>query len=234
METTSVAAAAANCRCSRVVFVGNIAFHAAEQELRDACELIGPVLSLRLAADPATGRRRGYAFVEYPDDDVKDETARSACRNLHGHLLRGRPLRVGLAGRRRRGDHEPVGMEDAIHAASLVSGTPLDSVTRYLAARSRRELREMAATMEGPGGDAAALLKEHVPGLATAMEQVRHLLDMAAADEAAEETKNRKRAAAEASNNDHHAKLRRVEDAGMIKDKAIVAAAAAGTGVACF
>ncbi|KAL6638642.1 hypothetical protein ACP70R_023753 [Stipagrostis hirtigluma subsp. patula] len=227
MET--VAAAAANCRCSRVVFVGNIAFHAAEQELRDACELIGPVLSLRLAADPATGRRRGYAFVEYPDD----ETARSACRNLHGHLLRGRPLRVGLAGRRRRGDHEPVGMEDAIHAASLVSGNPLDSVTRYLAARSRRELREMAAALEGPGADTAALLKEHVPGLATAMEQVHHLLDMAAADEAAEETKNKKRAAAEASNNDLRAKLRRVEDGGIIKDKPM-AAAAAGTGVACF
>ncbi|PVH39154.1 hypothetical protein PAHAL_5G444000 [Panicum hallii] len=121
--STSLAAAAANCRCSRVVFVGNIPFHASEKELRDACELIGPVRSLRVAADPATGRRRGYAFVEYPDD----ETARSACRNLSGHDLRGRELRVGLAGRRRRrprGDGEPVGLEDAIHAASLVSGTP--------------------------------------------------------------------------------------------------------------
>jgi len=137
----SLAAAAANCRCSRVVYVGNIAFHAAEKEVRDACELIGPVRSLRLGADPATGRSRGYAFVEYPDD----ETARSACRNLHGHLLRGRQLRVGLAGhRRRRGDHEPVGLQDAIHAASLVAGTPLDSVTRYLAAWSVREQLEIS------------------------------------------------------------------------------------------
>ncbi|EEE65445.1 hypothetical protein OsJ_20807 [Oryza sativa Japonica Group] len=69
-----------NCRCSRVVYVGNIAFHATEAELRDACELIGPVRSLRLAAlDPATNKRKGYAFVEYADD----ETARSALRNLH-------------------------------------------------------------------------------------------------------------------------------------------------------
>nr|TKW34623.1 hypothetical protein SEVIR_2G317600v2 [Setaria viridis] len=191
----SLAAAAANCRCSRVVFVGNIPFHASEKELRDACELIGPIRSLRLAADPATGKRKGYAFVEYPDD----ETACSACHNLNAHPLRGRELRVGLAGRRRRyrGDDEAVGLEDAIHAASLVAGTPpLDSITRYLAARSPRELREMVAALEGDGPDTLKLLEQHVPGLATVMEQVRHLIGMAAADEAAEEAKIKKRAAA--------------------------------------
>jgi cleavage stimulation factor subunit 2 len=229
----SLAAAAANCRCSRVVFIGNIPFHASEKELRDACELIGPIRSLRLAADPATGKRKGYAFVEYPDD----ETARSACRNLDGHHLRGRELRVGLAGRRRRprGDNEPVGLEDAIHAASLVSGTPpLDSVTRFLAARSARELREMVAALEGDGGpDTLKLLGEHVPGLAAVMEQVRHLLDMTAADEAAEKAANKKRAAAAAaeSNDDDRAKLTKVgvEDSGF-KHKVAVSA----VGVACF
>ena len=228
----SLAAAAANCRCSRAVFVGNIPFHASEEELRDACELIGPIRSLRLAADPATGKRKGYAFVEYPDD----ETARSACRNLHGHNLRGRELRVGLAGRQRRrprGDREPVGLEDAIHAASLVSGTsPLDSVTRYLAARSVRELREMAAALEANGPDTRTLLKEHVPGLAAVVEQVGHLLDMAAADDAAEAAKSKKRAAATAdSNDDHRAKLTKVEvEAGGFKDKIAVPSA----GVSCF
>ncbi|OEL27206.1 hypothetical protein BAE44_0011778 [Dichanthelium oligosanthes] len=228
----SLAAAAANCRCSCVVFVGNIAFHASEKELRDACELIGPIRSLRLAADPATGKRKGYAFVEYPDD----ETARSACRNLNGHDLRGRELRVGLAGRhyrrRARGDNEPVGLEDAIHAASLVSGTPpLDTVTRFLAARSTRELRDMATALESDGPDTLKLLKEHVPGLAAIMELVGHLLDMAAADEVAEEAKNKKRvaAAAESNNDDHRDKLRKVEDGGF-KGKVEVSAAA----VTCF
>ncbi|RCV46648.1 hypothetical protein SETIT_9G548300v2 [Setaria italica] len=230
--STSLAAAAANCRCSRVVFVGNIPFHASEKELRDACELIGPLRSLRLAADPATGKRKGYAFVEYPDD----ETARSACRNLDGHPLRGRELRVGLAGRHRRrrprGDSEPVGLEDAIHAASLVAGTPpLDSVTRFLAARSARELREMVAALEGDGPDTLKLLEEHVPGLATVMEQVRHLLDMAAADEAAEEAKNKKRAAAAESTDDHRAKFAKVEvEDGGFKHKIAVSA----VGVTCF
>ncbi|TVU45492.1 hypothetical protein EJB05_04981, partial [Eragrostis curvula] len=227
-------AATASCRCSRVVYVGNIPFHAAEKDLRDACELIGPILSLRLATDPATGKRRGYAFVEYADD----ETARSACRNLDGHFLRGRNLRVGLAGREGpRGDHEPVGMEDAVHAACLVSGTPLEPVTRYLAARSTRELRQMVAALEGLDSDTATLLKEHVPGLATLTEQAKHLLDMAAADAAAKETRDKKRAAsacqptAEASNDDDHAaKLRKMESGGNFKSSAVSAAA----GVACF
>ncbi|CAL4912458.1 unnamed protein product [Urochloa decumbens] len=231
----SLAAAAANCRCSRVVFVGNIPFHASEKELRDACELIGPIRSLRLAVDPATGKqRKGYAFVEYADD----ETARSAVRNLSGHHLRGRELRVNIAGRhyrrRARGDAKPVGLEDAIHAASLVSGAPPpDHVTRYLAARSPRELREMAAALQGDGPDTMKLLQEHVLGLAAVMEQVRHLLDMVAADEAAEETKNKKRAAAAAAeaNDDQRAKLAKVEvEDGGFKDKIAVSA----VGVPCF
>ncbi|CAL4937534.1 unnamed protein product [Urochloa decumbens] len=229
----SLAAAAANCRCSRVVFVGNIPFHASEKELRDACELIGPIRSLRLAADPATGKRKGYAFVEYADD----ETARSAVRNLSGHNLRGRELRVNLAGRhyrrRARGDAEPVGLEDAIHAASLVSGAPPpDHVTRYLAARSPRELREMAAALQGDGPQTLKLLQEHVPGLAAVMKQVRNLLHMAAADEAAEEAKSKKRAAAAAeANDDHRAKLAKVEvEDGGFKDKIAVS----GVGVPCF
>ncbi|CAM0906227.1 unnamed protein product [Alopecurus aequalis] len=223
----SIALAAANCRCSRVVYVGNIAFHAAEKDVLDACELIGPVLSFRLAADAATGKRKGYAFVEYADD----ATAQSACRNLHGHLLRGRELRVGLAGRagaagRRRGDHDPVGMEDAIHAASLVDysgqrqAAAVASVTRYLAGLSRHQLREAAATFES-----SKILKEHVPGLDTAMEMVQRLLEMAAADDAASEEKRKRRASALATADDHRAKMRKLEDGAK--------ATAVPAGVAC-
>jgi cleavage stimulation factor subunit 2 len=207
----SLAAAAANCRCSRVVYVGNIAFHAADKEVLDACELIGPVRSFRLAADAATGKRKGYAFVEYADD----ATAQSACRNLHGHLLRGRELRVGLADRtgasgRRRGDHDPVGMDDAIHAASLVDfsgqrhAAAVASVTRYLAGLSRHQLREAAAAFE-----TNKLLKD------TAMEMVQRLLDMAAADAAAEAAKRKRQESASAATaDDHRAKTRKLEDGG--------------------
>uniref|UniRef100_A0A0D9WNW2 RRM domain-containing protein n=1 Tax=Leersia perrieri TaxID=77586 RepID=A0A0D9WNW2_9ORYZ len=184
-------------------------YHASEDELRSACELIGPVRSLRLAVDSATNKRKGHAFVEYADD----ETARSACRNLHGHFLRGRELRVALADRRRGvrrvGDHEPVGMEDAVHVASLVvNGRPLESVTRYLASRSRLQLRKMVS-------ETTEVMKQRVPGMETVMEQAQHLLDMFAADEEEQARKKMKRA----SDEEQHAKLRKVVgvDGGVVK-----------------
>lgn len=189
-------AAAASCRCSRVVFVGNIPYHATEDELRDACEEIGPVVSLRVATDGKGGgsRPRGFAFVEYLDD----ETALSACRNLHGRALRGRDLRVGLAQRPPRpaaaaaGDDEPVGVEGATHAASLLApgARPRGAVTSYLAGLSRRQLRELLDALEREGAHA----KREFAGLSTLVEQARVLLGMASAPGAAA-AKNRKRGA---------------------------------------
>ncbi|RLM55099.1 hypothetical protein C2845_PM10G20180 [Panicum miliaceum] len=142
--------------CSSVVFVGNIPYHAGEEELRAACEEIGPVVSLRVATDEGTAKPRGFAFVEYLDD----ETALSACRNLHG-----RALRVGLE--RQRGaatrdddagadeEHRPVGAEGAAHAASMLapSARPSGAVTAYLPGLSRRQLRELLGALgrEDPG-----------------------------------------------------------------------------------
>ncbi|KAF7002352.1 hypothetical protein CFC21_099338 [Triticum aestivum] len=180
---------ATSCRCSSVVFVGNIPYQASGEELRDACEEIGPVVSLRVAADKGTGRPRGFAFCEYLDD----ETARSACRNLHGHPLHGRALRVGIAapeqqqGCRRVGGDDPslpVGVEGAAHAASQVSGTPSAAVTRYLAGLSRRQLREFLDAVAMEPAESVERAKREFRGLATLIEQAGILLDMAAASDA--------------------------------------------------
>jgi cleavage stimulation factor subunit 2 len=177
------------CRCSSVVFVGNIPYQASEKELRDACEEIGPVVSLRVAVDKKdTGRPRGFAFCEYLDD----ETARSACRNLHGHPLRGRALRVGVAGHQQQPPHArrlvvgddanlPVGVTDAVHAASLVAGSaPSDAVTRYLAGMSRRQLHELLDVVEREPAESVEWAKRQFRGLATLIEQAWILVDMAA------------------------------------------------------
>ncbi|KAE8796719.1 cleavage stimulation factor subunit 2-like [Hordeum vulgare] len=177
-----------SCRCSSVVFVGNIQYQASEKELRDACEEIGPVVSLRVAADKDTGRPRGFAFCEYLDD----ETARSACRNLNGHPLLDRALRVGIAapeqqGRRRVGGDDPnlpVGVEGATHAASQVSGTPSAAVTRYLAGMSRRQLRELLDAVAMEPAESVERAKREFRGLATLIEQAAILLGMAAAGDA--------------------------------------------------
>uniref|UniRef100_A0A0E0E5W0 RRM domain-containing protein n=1 Tax=Oryza meridionalis TaxID=40149 RepID=A0A0E0E5W0_9ORYZ len=189
---------------------------------RDACEEIGPVVSLRLAVDEDAGnRRRGFAFVEYLDD----ETARSACRNLDRRALRGRALRVDLAdlgcgggGGGGGGEtDQPVGVEDATHAASLVNGAPPSAAaTAYLAGLSRRQLRETVEAVEAQGDAAVEEMKRAYAGLATLLEQARILLDMA--DDAAATAaaaKRKKRGA-----RDHHhgreaqlaSKLRKLND----------------------
>ncbi|KAF2928286.1 hypothetical protein DAI22_06g267600 [Oryza sativa Japonica Group] len=203
--------AAVSCRCSSVVFVGNVSYRATEAELRDACEEIGPVESLRLAVDEDAGnRRRGFAFVEYLDD----ETARSACRNLDRRALRGRALRVDLADLGCGGGG--VGVEDATHAASLVNGAPPSAaVTAYLAGLNRRQLRETVDAVEAQGDAAVEEMKRAYAGLATLLEQARILLDMADADAAAAAAKRKKRGA-----RDHHhgreaqlaSKLRKLND----------------------
>nr|CAB3492545.1 unnamed protein product [Digitaria exilis] len=141
-----------------------------------------------------------------------------------------RPGRIGLAARHHRhwprGEREPVGLEDAIHVASLVSGTapPLDSVMRFLAVRLAPELREMATALESAGDDTLKLLKEHIPGLAVVVEQVGHLLDVSVAVEATEKAKDKKQVAAAESNDDCRAKIGKVECGGF-KDNVSVSAA---------
>ena len=89
----------------------------------------------------------------------------------------------------------------------------------------------MAAALEADGPDTLTLLKEQVPGLAAVVDQVGHLLDMAAADDASEAGRNKKRAAATESSNDQRVKFPKVEvEDGGIKDKIAVPAA----GVTCF
>lgn len=77
----------------RCVFVGNIPYDATEEQLKEICEEVGPVVSFRLVVDRETGKPKGYGFCEYKDD----ETAASARRNLSGYEINGRQLRVDFA-----------------------------------------------------------------------------------------------------------------------------------------
>jgi RNA recognition motif-containing protein len=49
------------------IFVGNLAFTATVDEVRQLFEAYGDVASVQLLTDRETGRPRGYGFVEMPD-----------------------------------------------------------------------------------------------------------------------------------------------------------------------
>ena len=78
------------------IYVGNLAFSTSEQSIRDLFKPFGRLQRVTLMMDRATGRSRGFAFVEMADD----EEAAHAIAELNGCSVDGRELRVNDAGRR--------------------------------------------------------------------------------------------------------------------------------------
>ncbi|KAF8477604.1 hypothetical protein BDZ91DRAFT_709556 [Kalaharituber pfeilii] len=77
----------------KIVFVGNIPYGLTEEQISEIFSSVGRVVSFRLVYDRETGRPKGFGFAEYQDP----ETAASAVRNLDGHEVMGRKLRVDFS-----------------------------------------------------------------------------------------------------------------------------------------
>jgi RNA recognition motif-containing protein len=89
----------------RRLFVGNLPFQAAEQELQELFGRIGQVDTVQIMRDMATGRARGFAFVEM----ASDEDAVRAAAELNETQFGGRTIAVNEARPRppRAGGFEP-------------------------------------------------------------------------------------------------------------------------------
>lgn len=72
------------------LYVSNLSYTLTDNELREAFERFGAVTHARIILDRETGRSRGFAFVEMPNDDE----ARAAINGLNSTELSGRPLKV--------------------------------------------------------------------------------------------------------------------------------------------
>ena len=77
----------------RKLFVGNLSFQTDESEIRDLFASAGTVDSVKVMRDGATGRARGFAFVEMSTD----EEAQHAISSFNGSQLGGRTLTVNEA-----------------------------------------------------------------------------------------------------------------------------------------
>jgi RNA recognition motif-containing protein len=77
----------------RRLYVGNLPYSATEDQLTELFGRAGKVDSVRVMRDMATGRARGFAFVEMASDDE----AQKAITEFHEHQMEGRALVVNEA-----------------------------------------------------------------------------------------------------------------------------------------
>jgi RNA recognition motif-containing protein len=77
----------------RKLYVGNLPFETGEADLQALFERVGAVDSVRVMRDQATGRARGFAFVEM----TSDADAQKAISELHQSQFGGRTLTVNEA-----------------------------------------------------------------------------------------------------------------------------------------
>jgi RNA recognition motif-containing protein len=78
---------------ARKLYVGNLPYDTGEQDLQSLFSGAGRVESVSVMRDMATGRARGFAFVEM----ASDEEAQAAISQFNNYSLGGRNLTVNEA-----------------------------------------------------------------------------------------------------------------------------------------
>ena len=80
------------------VFVGNLSFRTTKEELNTLLAAAGTVVDVFLPTDRATGKPRGFAFVEFGSE----AEAAEAIRQFNGREVGGRAIRLNMADERPR------------------------------------------------------------------------------------------------------------------------------------
>jgi len=75
------------------IYVGNMSYAMDEKGLNELFSKYGEVSSARVIKDRGTGRSKGFAFVEMPND----AEGKKAIEDLDGSEYKGRNLRVNEA-----------------------------------------------------------------------------------------------------------------------------------------
>jgi RNA recognition motif-containing protein len=73
--------------------VGNLPYNTTQNQLQSFLAAVGDVVNVAIPIDRASGRPRGFAFVEF----ASEEQAAQAISKFDGQDFEGRPLRVNMA-----------------------------------------------------------------------------------------------------------------------------------------
>lgn len=86
------------------LFVGNLPYDATEEDIRQHFSAVGSLSYVSIPLDRETGKKRGFAFVEFADA----EQAQAAILQFNNQPFKGRPLAVNEA-RARDSSPRPAG-----------------------------------------------------------------------------------------------------------------------------
>ncbi len=75
------------------LFVGNLPYETTEPDLREFFSSVGPLSNVIIPVDRETGKRRGFAFVEFSDPAQAEE----ASRRLNNQPFKGRNITINEA-----------------------------------------------------------------------------------------------------------------------------------------
>src|SRR5215510_9428049 len=75
------------------LFVGNLPYDTTEDEIRNHFSPVGQLSYVSIPLDRETGKKRGFAFVEF----VQASQAEAAIRQFNNQPFKGRPLAVNEA-----------------------------------------------------------------------------------------------------------------------------------------
>jgi RNA recognition motif-containing protein len=78
---------------AKKLYVGNLSYNITEDGLRDVFTPLGEVVSVKIITDAATGRSKGFGFVEMANDDEADK----AITSLNGTTVMERAINVSEA-----------------------------------------------------------------------------------------------------------------------------------------
>ena len=78
---------------SKKLYVGNLSYKATEEDLKDLFKEFETVTQVNVITDRATGRSRGFGFVEISSDKDADK----AIESLNGKMIQDREIVVNEA-----------------------------------------------------------------------------------------------------------------------------------------
>jgi RNA recognition motif-containing protein len=85
---------------AKKIYIGNLSFQTSDDTLRQSFSAFGEVASCATIVDHATNRSKGFAFIEF----TEDQAAAAAIAGMDGQSLDGRQIRVSEANDKPKSD----------------------------------------------------------------------------------------------------------------------------------